>query len=53
MTPNAQLVQRRQNVVRVRGLDALDGTPVLDIKLYLPPYDSVPDAKLPDRAVQP
>ena len=32
--------------VSVRGLDAIHGTPVLDIKPYLPPYDSVPDAKL-------
>jgi tRNA-Thr(GGU) m(6)t(6)A37 methyltransferase TsaA len=31
----------------VIGLDAVDGTPVLDIKPYLPPYDSVPDASLP------
>ena len=41
------IVRRRQNVLRVRGLDALNETPVLDIKPYLPPYDSVPDAKLP------
>lgn len=33
--------------VTVRGLDVVDGTPVLDIKPYLPPYDSVPDARLP------
>jgi len=31
----------------VVGLDAVDGTPVLDIKPYLPPYDSVADATLP------
>lgn len=31
----------------VIGLDVVDGTPVLDIKPYLPPYDSVPDAALP------
>jgi tRNA-Thr(GGU) m(6)t(6)A37 methyltransferase TsaA len=36
--------------LRVRGLDAVDGTPVLDLKPYLPPYDSVPDALLPDWA---
>jgi tRNA-Thr(GGU) m(6)t(6)A37 methyltransferase TsaA len=35
-------------VLRVRGLDAIDGTPVLDLKPYLPPYDSVPEALLPD-----
>ena len=33
--------------VHVVGLDAIDGTPILDIKPYLPPYDSVPDARLP------
>jgi tRNA (Thr-GGU) A37 N-methylase len=39
-------------VLRVRGLDALDGTPVLDIKPYLPPYDAVADARLPPWAVE-
>jgi tRNA-Thr(GGU) m(6)t(6)A37 methyltransferase TsaA len=37
--------------LHVVGLDAIDGTPVLDIKPYLPPYDSMPDARLPDWAV--
>jgi tRNA-Thr(GGU) m(6)t(6)A37 methyltransferase TsaA len=46
------VLHRRKSVLRVRGLDALDGTPVLDIKPYLPSYDSVPDAKLPDWAVR-
>ena len=41
------LLRRRHNILRVRGLDAIDGTPVLDIKPYLPPYDSVPDARMP------
>ena len=41
------LLHRRKNVLRVRGLDALNGTPVLDLKPYLPPYDAVPEAKLP------
>jgi len=30
--------------VEVRGLDLLDGTPVLDLKPYLPVVDSFPDA---------
>jgi tRNA-Thr(GGU) m(6)t(6)A37 methyltransferase TsaA len=34
-------------VLRVRGLDAADGTPVLDIKPYIAHYDSIPDARLP------
>ena len=33
--------------LRVRGLDAVDGSPVLDIKPYIPQYDIVPDARLP------
>ncbi len=41
------LLRRRRTVLRVRGLDAVNGTPVLDIKPYLPPYDAVPDASMP------
>ncbi|MBI4571403.1 MAG: tRNA (N6-threonylcarbamoyladenosine(37)-N6)-methyltransferase TrmO [Chloroflexi bacterium] len=44
------LLRRRRNVLRVRGLDAVDGTPVLDIKPYLPSYDAVPDVRMPDWA---
>lgn len=32
----------------VRGLDAVDGTPVLDIKPYMPHFDSYPEATIPD-----
>jgi tRNA (adenine37-N6)-methyltransferase len=35
------------NVVKVRGLDALDGTPVLDLKPYMPPFDRMEDVKMP------
>jgi tRNA-Thr(GGU) m(6)t(6)A37 methyltransferase TsaA len=35
------------NIVRVRGLDALDGTPVLDIKPYMPPFDRVDEVSMP------
>ena len=31
----------------VRGLDAINGTPILDIKPYLAEYDSYPCAKAP------
>ena len=37
-----------KNVITVRGLDALDDTPLLDLKPYLPMFDTVADAKLPD-----
>ncbi|MGE3073551.1 MAG: SAM-dependent methyltransferase [Dehalococcoidia bacterium] len=42
-----ELLGRDGTVVGVRGLDAIDGTPVLDVKPYLPEYDSVPEAAIP------
>jgi len=42
-----RLLQRRGNILKVKGLDALDGTPVIDIKPYLPGYDSAPAARVP------
>ena len=47
------ILQRRQGILRVQGLDALDGTPVLDLKPYLPSYDSIHDATLPIWAMSP
>ena len=38
-----KLLERRRNILRVKGLDAIDGSPVLDIKPYIPGYDSVDD----------
>lgn len=38
----------RDNVIVVRGLDALDGTPVLDLKPYIPVFDCVAGARMPD-----
>lgn len=32
----------------VRGLDAVDGTPVLDLKPYVPAYDRVESPRVPD-----
>jgi tRNA (Thr-GGU) A37 N-methylase len=42
------LLRRRRNILRVKGLDTLDGTPILDVKPYVPGYDDVPDARVPD-----
>jgi len=42
-----RLLERRGNILRVKGLDAIDGTPVIDIKPYIPKYDSATDAKAP------
>jgi len=42
-----KLLRRQGNILRVKGLDALDGTPVIDIKPYIPGYDSVADTRVP------
>lgn len=42
-----RLIGRRGNILEVEGLDATDGTPVIDIKPYLPGYDSVASAEVP------
>lgn len=36
-----RLLGRAGNVVRVKGLDILNGTPILDLKPYTPQYDVV------------
>lgn len=41
-----RLLERNGATLRVKGLDAIDGSPVLDIKPYLPSYYSVRDARL-------
>jgi len=39
-----KLIERDGNILTVDGADMLDGTPLLDIKPYLPQYDCFPDA---------
>lgn len=39
-----KLIGIEGDALRVIGLDCLDGTPLLDIKPYLPTVDSVPEA---------
>ena len=48
LTSPVPLLDVKGNVLHVRGLDAIDGTPVLDVKPYLPHYDSITDARVPD-----
>ncbi len=43
-----QLLGIEGSVLKVRGLDALDGTPVLDIKPYMPPFDRMENVKMPE-----
>ena len=40
-----KLLERSGNVLKVTHIDMLDGTPLLDIKPYIPEADSIPDAK--------
>jgi tRNA-Thr(GGU) m(6)t(6)A37 methyltransferase TsaA len=35
-----ELIERKGNKLKVKGLDALEGTPLIDIKPYLPEIDS-------------
>ncbi|KKW20505.1 MAG: hypothetical protein UY71_C0011G0013 [Parcubacteria group bacterium GW2011_GWB1_52_7] len=42
-----KLVVRQGRRLRVKGLDILNGTPILDIKPYWPQYDRVGNVKIP------
>lgn len=42
-----ELMERCENILIVKGLDAFDETPVIDIKPYLPGNDYVQDAEVP------
>lgn len=43
-----KIVAVRDNMVEVEKIDAFDGTPVLDMKPFLPGYDSTDGATVPD-----
>jgi tRNA-Thr(GGU) m(6)t(6)A37 methyltransferase TsaA len=42
----------RENKITVQKIDAFDGTPVIDIKPYIPHNDSIPDARIPEWVVK-
>jgi tRNA-Thr(GGU) m(6)t(6)A37 methyltransferase TsaA len=42
-----KLLECRDNVLKVIGLDAIDGTPVLDIKPHIPGSDSPTSVSTP------
>lgn len=44
----AQFVEVTGNILKVKGLDAINGTPVLDIKPYFPVFDRVENARTPE-----
>lgn len=43
-----KLIAREKNVLRVNGLDAVDGSPVIDIKPYRGRYEGAEEATIPD-----
>jgi len=45
--PCVPLVALEPEGVRVRGLDAIDGTPVLDLKPYFPQFDTAGEVRVP------
>jgi tRNA (adenine37-N6)-methyltransferase len=42
-----RIIGVHRNVLEVEGLDALEGSPVLDLKPYIPESDALPEAKTP------
>ncbi|MBN1429782.1 MAG: tRNA (N6-threonylcarbamoyladenosine(37)-N6)-methyltransferase TrmO [Anaerolineae bacterium] len=49
----ADLIRREGRRLIVRGVDALDGSPLLDIKTYAPAIDAIPDATHVSRSPTP
>jgi tRNA-Thr(GGU) m(6)t(6)A37 methyltransferase TsaA len=47
-----ELLKIKESVLTVKGLDALEGSPIIDIKPYNPRADSIPNAKIPEWAKQ-
>ncbi len=44
---SAKILEAKAHILKVAGLDAIDGSPVIDIKPYNARHDSRPDAKMP------
>jgi len=42
-----ELVGKEDCTLTVKGLDALEGSPIIDIKPYIPKLDSIPNARTP------
>jgi tRNA-Thr(GGU) m(6)t(6)A37 methyltransferase TsaA len=43
-----KLVRVEKNILTMEGLDALEGSPIIDIKPYIPRADSIPNANVPN-----
>ena len=43
-----KLLSVHKNIIEVQGLDAINGTPIIDIKPYYPIYDLKPESTVPE-----
>ena len=41
-----KLIERKKDRLVVGGIDVIDGTPLLDIKPYVPPFDNTKEVKI-------
>jgi tRNA (Thr-GGU) A37 N-methylase len=48
-----RIVKITGNIVEVAGLDARDGTPIVDLKPYIPKGDVIPEATTPEWVQRP
>lgn len=46
------LLERIDNVLKVKGLEAVDGSPIIDIKPYVHPYHGAQNPTVPDWMIQ-
>jgi len=45
---SVELISIKENIITVKGLDAIDGTPILDIKPYYSVFDKKENAVVPN-----
>ena len=43
-----QIIKVGNDYLEIKGLDAIDKTPILDIKPYYPHYDKIEETKVPE-----
>ena len=48
LVTTVRITEKRQNSVKVQGLEAVDGSPIIDIKPYTPAYYSAEEVKTSD-----
>ena len=44
----ARILEVGNDYIEIKGLDAIDETPILDIKPYYPQYDKIEESKVPE-----